>query len=478
MATSELHGYWQLPEPRLSFDPVDTAQVAFNPLAGLSRFGPYSERVFSTAPLTLRIALLAPRGDLPRLRDQLNQLVRRQEARERAPYLPNWPGFEEVFRAKIVPADDSAQIPLPTTLDADLQTSNDAHQHLAQVLIDGLRKLYLVRDRFDVIVFYLPSRYGVYFADPSHDFDLHDMVKASAAQLGLPTQIITDKALNYRCRASVAWRLGTALYAKAGGTPWKIDIGAASMDAEKAYIGISYAIRTVNGSNSFVTCCSQVFDSDGGGMEFVAYDLGRGVDMRNPYLSREDMRLVMSRSLAIYQNRHAGHSPRRLVIHKKTPFQAQELDGCIDAWGSTSSITCASITEPSWRGVSVDAPAPGETRGRAGYAIPRGTAFQLDGRSVLVWVDGNAPAATLDGATNFYQSGKGIPRPLLITRDAGSGPLEDLAHQILALSKMNWNNDALYDRLPTTLRYADILARTIKHIPRLASRPYDYRLFM
>ena len=56
----------------------------------------------------------------------------------------------------------------------------------------------------------------------------------------------------------------------------------------------------------------------------------------------------------------------------------------------------------------------------------------------------------------------------------GRGPLTDLAGQILALSKMNWNNDALYDSLPCTIRYA----QTLKHMPGLLPMPYDYRLFM
>jgi hypothetical protein len=43
---------------------------------------------------------------------------------------------------------------------------------------------------------------------------------------------------------------------------------------------------------------------------------------------------------------------------------------------------------------------------------------------------------------------------------------------------MNWNNDALYDVLPTTMEYASTLARLIKRMPRLAPRPYPFRLFM
>jgi hypothetical protein len=479
MATrSELHGYWHLPEPRLSFDATDRSQVALNPLVGLRDHGPFSKRLFEGT--TLRIALLAPaEEDLKALRKQLNELVHTNDPHERRPYLPPWPGFESAFHARLGPADASAQIPLPATLDADLRAAPDPHAHLAGALIDGLRKLAIVRDRFDVVVFYLPTRFGPLFEDRNRGFDLHDRVKAVAAQLGLTTQIITNDALKYRCRASVAWRLGTALYAKCGGIPWKLDTNHIPTDPDTAYIGLSYALRTgADGETIFVTCCSQVFDSDGGGMEFVAYDAGDGTDLRNPFLSRDEMRLVMSRSLALYQDRHAGRTPRQLVVHKRTPFQAQEISGCVDAWGATSDLQCVNITTPAWRGVALDPPKRAGQRAAPSYAISRGTTFQLDERSALVWVGGNARDSTLTGHDNYLQGGKGTPRPLLLTRDVGAGPLTALASQVLALSKMDWNNDALYDALPCTIRYASILARAIKNMPELAPQPYDYRLFM
>jgi len=110
------------------------------------------------------------------------------------------------------------------------------------------------------------------------------------------------------------------------------------------------------------------------------------------------------------------------VVHKQTPFQPQEVAGCCDAWGATTNLSCINITRPPWRGVALDAPKAGETKGVPSYALPRGTAFQLDDRSVLLWVGGNAPRATLTGKDNYFQGGKGIPRPLLLTRDAGRVP--------------------------------------------------------
>jgi hypothetical protein len=43
---------------------------------------------------------------------------------------------------------------------------------------------------------------------------------------------------------------------------------------------------------------------------------------------------------------------------------------------------------------------------------------------------------------------------------------------------MDWNNDGPYDRLPVTMGYAQVLARTIKRMPTLSARPYPFRLFM
>ena len=75
---------------------------------------------------------------------------------------------------------------------------------------------------------------------PGEEFDIHDYLKAATAARRIPIQLVReDRALAYADRASVMWRIGLALYAKAGGVPWKL----ATLDQDSAYIGISYAVR-------------------------------------------------------------------------------------------------------------------------------------------------------------------------------------------------------------------------------------------
>ncbi len=479
--TTAFPAFQVLPEPQLVFDPIDPTQRHPHPLRGLAQFGPYSKRLLGSALSTIRLATVTPAGDSAKLAGLVEELAASHKPRERPAYLPKFPGFAEVFGAQLALSGTSARLELPADLDQAIQRDPDPHRALAEALGRAIGQLHQVRSNFDVAMIYLPSRWEAAFTGRAdEDFDLHDYVKAIAASRDLPTQIVRqDQALDYFCRCSVGWRLGIALYAKAGGTPWKL----ADMQPDTAYIGLSYALRPDSlGLPRFVTCCSQVFDADGGGLEFIAYQAEVAtIEGDNPFLSRADMRAVMARSARLYQDRHAGQLPRRLVVHKTTPFKDDEIDGCFDAWSAARSreIELLQVQSSSaWRGVRLMEPrGSGERRSRPDpYPIHRGTMVHLSGTEVLLWVQGNAPTAV--GSANFFKEQRGIPRPLLLTRHAGQGPASQFCREVLALSKMNWNNDSLYDFLPTTLDYAHILARTLKRMPVIDPRPYPFRLFM
>jgi hypothetical protein len=472
-----LSSHIALGEPELAFHPERTDDRSAHPLEGLLSFGPYSRSLLNTILDPIRIASIAPSGEGHVLDGLVAEFEQRHQPRERLQYLPPFPSFSRVFGLRAVLAP-TARLELPSTLDRELADSDSPHLVLSERLTQAITALAAHRTDFDVLFIYLPSRFAAGFeGSPDEDFDLHDYVKAVTAMQGIPTQIIReDKAIAYPCRASVMWRLGIALYCKAGGVPWKL----ADSDIDSAYIGLSYALRpTPERGPRFVTCCSQVFDSDGAGLEFIAYETEDvRIERRNPFLSRGEMRRVMARSLALYQQRHAGRIPKRVVVHKSTEFTPDEVEGCFDALSAAETVDLIQVKQHGiWRGISIDAPRGQGQKGMpSAYPCERGTYLPIGRREVLLWTQGNAPAVV--GGKNFYKEGKGVPSPLELVRFAGHGGFEESCRSVLGLSKMNWNNDGLYDRLPVTMAYAQVLAQTVKRMTRLAPRPYQFRFFM
>jgi hypothetical protein len=112
-----------------------------------------------------------------------------------------------------------------------------------------------------------------------------------------------------------------------------------------------------------------------------------------------------------------------------------------------------------------------------GYPCRRGTAIQLGPYETLLWTQGNLPEMTTDGR-DYFKEGKGTPEPLLLVRHAGLGSVDDLCRATLVLTKLDWNNDGPYDRLPVTLNFAQILAKVVKRMPTLEARPYAFRQVM
>ena len=475
---SMLPPYSLLEEPLLTFSPSDPSQVDVHPLRGLANFGPYSKGSFGGYTSRIRIATVGPESAFKRRGQLMASLRASYQASDRSEYVPPYPGFETLFHVKL-DAAVGAHIKWPDSL-SQLPGEGDPQARLFQAMDSALRRLDTLRNEFDVVLVHFPDSWAP--ATRGKFFDAHDALKALGAKYNIPTQVLNDRVFTFAHKASLAWRLATALYVKAAGTPWKL-APLKGVPADTAYIGLAYALRGDQRDAHFVTCCSQVFDMDGGGMQFVAFEardpvLNVAEARRNPFLSRDDMRAVLARSLELYQGRNGGGLPKRLVIHKTTGFKQSEIDGAFDALSGVPEIECVEIGAAScWRGVwliqnnQLQPPTK-----PSGYPVPRGTMVIRSGNSALVWVAGNAPQVSTNG--NYYQGKKSIPKPLQIIRHAGSGPLELIAHEALALTKMDWNNDALYDPVPVSIRYSQRLARTIANVPDLPGNIYPYRLFM
>lgn len=228
-----------------------------------------------------------------------------------------------------------------------------------------------------------------------------------------------------------------------------------SADLATCHIGISF--YRAAGGQPLHTAVAQVFNERGDGVVVRGGAAQISKTDKQPHLATADARRLLLDALTEYRSAH-GHQPARIVIHKSSHFTGSEADG-FHAAADERDIDHLDMLWIQRRG------APHLFR--AGQLPPlRGTSVKLDERSLLLYTRGSVP---------YFRTYPGmyVPQPLLIRPESPNTDLIGAGTDILALSKMNWNNAQLDERDPLTLRTAFPVGSILKHVPQALTSPPD-----
>jgi len=446
-----------------------------NPLKGLIENRPWDFQLTNSglAP-SVDIAIICPKTDNAKLRRFLSQLHERsQPTPTERDYLQDYPGFSAAFGLPLTHPNPGEA----SWYDLDDSVSGDAlsaAKQLAQRICRALDVIRSLRPGSVVLVF-VPTRWTPHeIIDTGNEqFNLHDYLKAYAARQGQSTQLIRELTTITPQPCRVRWWLSLALYAKALRTPWRLDC----LDDETAFVGIGYSIDMgANRGNHVLLGCSHLYSARGEGLQFrlgrIEAPIIRG---RNAFMSVDDARRTGETIRQLFFDAKM-RLPKRVVVHKRTPFTNDEQRGLIQGLEGVANIELIEVTiEESLRYLASKL-----INGKFEidkFPVPRGAVIVQNNNTALLWVHGSAPSIQ-NPKFKYFQGKRRIPAPLRIRRYLGQSDVVQVATEILGLSKMNWNTFDYYSRLPATLDSASAIAKVGIYLSGFTSAPYDYRLLI
>ncbi len=441
-----------------------------HPIRGLTQYLPYAFPLTSSLNKEgIKIGVIAAEKDII----PFNNFLMRAETRESAPskeeYLLDFPGFHNAFKIPLLMPDIGSS-------GWEIINESTNPKELANDICRAADRLKMIGA--DVVIIYLPKRWGypIRIENDVEYFDLHDFVKASCAQKGIVTQFIAERTTpitNQQCR--IWWWLSLAIYAKAGYTPWILD----GLDRQTAYVGLGYSIdQRQRKGEQIILGCSHIYNAQGEGLSFRLNQLEDAwIERRtgNPFMSKEDARRVGESIIQLFFEQR-NKMPDRVVIHKRTPFRKEEVEGLCCAMHSVKNLELVEVSrENNLKFISSSFDFNKNKFNNYGYPVERGTLLLVEPQLAYFWIHGRSSAL---GRRIYYQGKRRIPAPVRIKRHYGCGDLHQLAIEILGLSKMDFNRMDLYGQMPCTIQTANKIAQIGVLLQRYKNTTFDYRLFM
>jgi hypothetical protein len=262
---------------------------------------------------------------------------------------------------------------------------------------------------------------------------------------------------NVQDPATIAWNLCTTAFFKAQGKPWKI----ADVRPGVCYVGIVFKKVDMDASGGNACCGAQLFLNSGDGLVFKgAVGPWYSETDREFHLRDGKAKELMETVVDAYTRSH-GKPPREIFIHGRARFSAEE-------WKEFS----AAVPEgTSLIGIRIRSGNDLKLYRLGKHPPLRGTFYPVYERFGYLWTRGFVPRlATYPGWE--------VPNPLAVHIDWGTADLQQVAQDIMALTKVNFNACLFGDGLPVTLRFADAVGEILTAAPDVTDAPLPFRYYI
>lgn len=306
--------------------------------------------------------------------------------------------------------------------------------------------------------------------DESAHQNLRRGLKAEAMEFGIPTQLVWPRTLrlaeitmtpgerHVQDPATRAWNFTTALYHKAGGSPWRL----ADVEPGVCNVGISFYREILERNPRVRTSMAQAFTSAGDGyvLRGNSFEWQPTRHDRTPHLDQESAASLMCDVIELYKRQNRDSLPSRIVVHKTSRFWDEELAGFRDGaeYVPRKDFVCLQH-----RGIQFYRPGD--------YPPVRGTFVKFSDADLLLYTTGYIPyLRTYPGAR--------VPDPVEIAEHHGDSPWDVVLRDIQAMTKLNWNTADFSCSDPVTIAFSRRVGQVLAELPPGVRVRSEYRFYM
>ncbi|MBX3452760.1 MAG: hypothetical protein KF777_24705 [Planctomycetaceae bacterium] len=310
-----------------------------------------------------------------------------------------------------------------------------------------------------------------YDADQYHFApDFRRQLKARTMGLDIPVQIIRESTLRLTEATKFGergltplsdrlWNIGTALYYKSGGKPWRL------ADAREGVCYIGLAFRRAGDGKRTACCAAQMFLDSGDGIVFLGeYGPWYSPDTHQFRLSPDAAEKLLRGALNTYEAAKTPDDPplREIFLHSRSQISDEEFAGYSRACPDSCKLV----------GIRVRRDRFGPRLFRDGrMPVMRGTLWTLDRRSAYLYASGfKERIANYDGWE--------VPAPLKIDIQHGEADIGMVARDIYALTKLNYNACRLGDSQPVTVLFSDAVGEILIANPTITDRRPNFKYYI